>query len=289
NDSYSFRYEIANSLWVNQNNRLLKDYQKTVQKAFRAEVEPADFADDVSGTVRKINAWCNEKTHGMIPKIVEEYDISPSLKAILINSLYFESPWVNEWHVTEGEFTPMEGKKKTQDMLYGIGDCYYENDKATAFGKDYANGFRFIGILPKDEGEFSILDLDLESLVKSENYDYDVSARMPKLNYGTTEEAVEKILKAQGMELPFSLNAEIDEIIENNNLYISQIIQKTKIELDENGTKAAAVTAIMMKASGMMPQQEVKEVILDRPFAFMIYDTQNDEILFLGKVTQSAE
>lgn len=289
NDSYSFRYEIANSLWVNQNNRLLKDYQKTVQKAFRAEVEPADFEKDVSGTVKKINSWCSDKTHKLIPKIVETSDISPDLKAILINSLYFESPWKQEWHVSEGEFTAMDGSKKTQDMLYGSVDCYYENDKATAFGKAYSNGFCFIGILPKEKGEFSILNLDLESLMKSESYDYLVSARMPKLNYGTTESNVEKILQAQGMELPFTFNAEIKGIIENNNLYINQIIQKTKIELDENGTKAAAVTAIMMKASGMMPQQEVKEVILDRPFAFMIYDTQNDEILFLGKVTQSAE
>ena len=286
NEEYSFRYEIANSLWVNQENQLLADYQKKVQKAFRAEVQPADFEVDISGTVRKINDWCSEKTHKLIPKIVKESDISPELKAILINSLYFESPWVDQWHVGEGEFTAASGDKTTQEMLFGSADCYYENDKATAFAKAYSNGFRFIGILPKETGEFNILDLDLESLMASESYDYRVSARMPKLNFDTTESAVERIIQAQGIELPFSFNSEIDGIIEDNNLYISQIVQKCKIELDENGTKAAAVTAIMLRATGMAPQQEVKEVVLDRPFAFMIYDTNNDEILFLGKVTE---
>jgi len=286
NEEYSFRYEIANSLWVNQENQLLSDYQKKVQKAFRAEVQPADFDVDVSGTVQKINNWCSKKTHKLIPRIVEETDISSSLKAILINSLYFESPWVDQWHVSEGEFTAASGDKTTQDMLFGSADFYYENDKATAFSKAYSNGFRFIGILPKETGEFNILDLDLESLMASEYDEYRVTARMPKLNFDTTESAVERIIKAQGIELPFSLNSEIDGIIENNNLYISKIVQKCKIELDENGTKAAAVTAIMVRATGMAPQQEVKEVILDRPFAFMIYDTRNNEILFLGKVTE---
>ena len=288
NENYSFHYEIANSIWVNQKNRLIEDYRKAMEEKFRAEVAPADFEGDASGSVKKINSWCEEKTHGMIPKIVEVQNIKPQMKAILINSLYFESPWVEKWGKTEHEFTGLSGKKVTQEMLSGKGDLYYENDQAIAFGKSYYNGFQFIGILPKAEGEFSVLDLDLKGLLETKSTDYTVMALMPKLNYETSAEAVEEILMAQGLVTPFdSGSAQFDQMIEGDELHISQIIQKCKIELDENGTKAAAVTAIMMRANSIAPmEKKIKEVYLDRPFAYLIYDSVNDEIVFVGKVTE---
>ena len=169
----------------------------------------------------------------------------------------------------------------------GSGNVYYENDKATAFGKAYYNGFEFIGILPKEEGEFSILDLDLEGLLKSEDTSYQVNARMPKLNFETSAEMVEDLLKSQGVTIPFDISrACFDKIVKDQTLYVDTILQKCKIELDENGTKAAAVTAMMMRANGIAVEKKVKEVNLNRPFAFLIYDTVNDEILFVGKVRE---
>ena len=283
---YSFHYEIANSIWINQKKQIQDAYRDSVTKSFRAEVSPADFEGDVSGTVKKVNGWCNQKTHGMIPEIITERNIQPNTMAILINSLYFESPWVEKWSLQDGEFTDLQGKQTTQEMLIGSGNVYYENDKATAFGKSYYNGFKFIGILPKTEGEFSILDLDLEGLLKSEDTSYEVKARMPKLNFETSAERVEELLQSQGITVPFDQSAAcFDKIVKGENLYVDSILQKCKIELDENGTKAAAVTAMMMRANSIAMEKKVKEVNLDRPFAFLIYDTVNDEILFVGKVT----
>ncbi|MBQ2100524.1 MAG: serpin family protein [Lachnospiraceae bacterium] len=283
---YSFHYEIANSIWINQMKQIQDAYRDSVTESFRAEVSPADFTGDIGGTVKKINGWCEEKTHGMIPEIVTEQNIKPNMMAILINSLYFESPWVEKWSLQDGEFTDLQGKQTTQEMLIGSGNVYYENDKATAFGKSYYNGFEFIGILPKTEGEFSILDLDLEGLLKSEDTSYEVKARMPKLNFETSAERVEELLQSQGITVPFDQSAAcFDKIVKGENLYVDSILQKCKIELDENGTKAAAVTAMMMRANSIAMEKKVKEVNLDRPFAFLIYDTVNDEILFVGKVT----
>ena len=283
---YSFHYEIANSIWINQKKQIQDAYRDSVTKSFRAEVSPADFEGDVSGTVKKVNGWCDQKTHGMIPEIITERNIQPNTMAILINSLYFESPWVEKWSLQEGEFTDFQGNRTTQEMLMGSGNIYYENDKATAFGKAYYNGFEFIGILPKEEGEFSILDLDLEGLLESGDASYQVSARMPKLNFETSAETVEDLLKSQGITIPFEPSgACFDKIVKGENLYVDTILQKCKIELDENGTKAAAVTAMMMRANSIAMEKKVKEVNLDRPFAFLIYDTVNDEILFAGKVT----
>ena len=132
------------------------------------------------------------------------------------------------------------------------------------------------------------MDLDLKGLLETKSTDYTVRALMPKLNYDTSAEAVEEILMAQGLVTPFdSGSARFDQMIEGDELHISQIIQKCKIELDENGTKAAAVTAIMMRTNSIAPmEKQVKEVYLDRPFAYLIYDSVNDEIVFVGKVTE---
>ena len=288
-DGYSFRFEIANSLWINEKKQIQENYRNNVEKLFRAKVSPADFTNDPSKTVDIINQWCKEKTHDLIPSIITSRDIDPDLAAILINSLYFESPWVDKWSLKEHTFKNFSGEETTQEMLFGKGDAYYENDQAIAFSKAYYNGFQFIGILPKEEGEFNVLDLDLESLLNSKTNEYLVTALMPKLNFSSTADELQTLLKSEGIMAPFDTScAQFDKIIEGEELHISRILQKCKIELDENGTKAAAVTAVMMRTNGALAiDQERKEVYLDRPFAFMIYDSRNDEIVFVGKVTEA--
>lgn len=290
-EGYSFRYELANSLWINEQNEVLDSYRKSVEEKFRAKVETVDFAKDIPATVKKINSWCEEKTHHLIPEIITEGDVDPYLKVLLINSLYFESPWTEVWGLRDDFFTDVKGNKTEQEMLHGKVDAYYENDQAIAFGKKYYNGFEFIGILPKAEGDFRISELNLESLLASRSTDYVVRALMPKLEFDTTAEHVEKILEAQGITKPFSdVDAGFDQMIQlrdGEKIFIDEILQKCRIELDENGTKAAAVTAAMVRTMAMEPLHlETREVNLDRPFAFLIYDSTNEEITFVGKVTE---
>jgi len=164
------------------------------------------------------------------------------------------------------------------------GDRYYENDKATAFGRDYANGLSFIGILPNDEGNFTLEDLDISGLLKS-NPEYDaVDCKMPKLNFETSA-VLNDMLSNLGLGNIFSSNADFSGIADQN-VNVDTILQKTKLELDENGTKAAAVTAVIMECMSAAEEDEpiIKTVELTRPFAFLIYDSNNDEILFMGKV-----
>ena len=288
---YKMAYEIANSIWVKDDRKLVESYAKLARKQYDAEIASVSFEKaNIAKTVAQINDWCNEKTHELIPQIIREDSITDETAAILINSLYFESPWSEKWGLTTHSFTDFDGNSTEQEMLCDSLTTYYENDYATAFAKGYQNGMKFIGILPKETGEFTLSDLDTESLLESETTEYDVNALMPKLDFDTTADGIVEILKAQGVETVFDkgqsdlsglIEMEADEIT-----YISDIIQKTKIELDENGTKAAAVTAIMMNCtSALQPvQREVKQVYLDRPFAFVIYDEENEQIVFMGKV-----
>lgn len=291
---YSFQYNIANSIWVSDRRKLLKEYREAVEKKFLAEVDSLDFRKDIAKSLERINSWCNEKTNGLIPQILNEDALSQEPASILVNTVYFESPWIDKWGLTEHEFTGLDGAKTTQEMLSGTLGSYYENAYATAFGKPYFNGFQFIGILPKAEGDFQIGELDLKSLLESETSAYDVRALMPKLNYDTATGSREivDILTAQGIQKAFDWNgAEFDRMLEMSSdevTWIDDIIQKCKIELDENGTRAAAATAILMRCMSLAFEEpkEVKEVFLDRPFAFLIYDSMNEKIVFVGKVTE---
>ena len=290
---YQNVFEIANSFWASEQRKFNSDYKKKVAANFNAEVENVDFLKPAKAA-KKINDWVNEKTHKMIPAIVSEDQFTVDTAAVVVNTVYFESAWRDEWWLTgeKDPFTNLDGSTTDIDLMRNGGDSYFENENATAFSSYYKNGMQFIGILPKNEGDFTLESLDIGSLLKTESYAYDVYARMPKLNFESNFPLTDA-LKAAGLEVifdPYNANFTPMEGDPDNQLfYISEVMQKTKLELDEEGTRAAAVTAAIVtdNAAAIMPEQrEIKEVFLDRPFAFLIYDNQAEQIVFMGKVTQ---
>ena len=279
---YQSKVKIADAVWVDNGLTLQEKFKNTVSNSFGAEVEAVDFSA-AEKTCDVINSWCDKNTEGLIPKIITPDLINDNTGLCLTNSLYFESGWSGEpWNVSDTEES--FGKKEKTKYMTCTGDRYYENDKATAFGRDYANGLSFIGILPNDEGDFNLEDLDIGGLLKS-NPEYDeVDCKMPKLNFETST-VLNDMLSSLGLDNLFSSNADFSGIADQN-VNVDTILQKTKLELDENGTKAAAVTAVTMECMSAAVEKEpiIKTVELTRPFAFLIYDRSNDEILFIGKV-----
>ena len=279
---YQSKVKIADAVWVDNGLTLQEKFKNTVSDSFGAEVEAVDFSA-AEKTCDVINSWCDKNTEGLIPKIITPDLINDNTGLCLTNSLYFESGWSGEpWNVSDTEES--FGKKEKTKYMTCTGDRYYENDKATAFGRDYANGLSFIGILPNDEGDFNLEDLDIGGLLKS-NPEYDeVDCKMPKLNFETST-VLNDMLSSLGLDNLFSSNADFSGIADQN-VNVDTILQKTKLELDENGTKAAAVTAVTMECMSAAVEDEpiIKTVELTRPFAFLIYDRNNDEVLFIGKV-----
>lgn len=289
---YKNVYEIANSFWASKQRTFNEDYKSKVKENFGAEIENVDFLDSPKAA-KIINDWVNEKTHKMIPAIVREDQLTPDTAAVVVNTVYFESAWRDEWSVpAEKEtFTNSDGSTAQLELMRNGGDSYFENEHATAFSCYYKNGMQFIGILPKKEGSFTLESLDISSLLKSETRDYDVFARMPKLNFESSFPLTDALIAA-GLSDIFDPDradfSPMEGAPDDQQFYISEVIQKTKLELDEEGTRAAAATAaIMNEATAAMPEERVKkEVFLDRPFAFLIYDGAADQIVFMGKVTQ---
>lgn len=281
NYGYKSKLKIADAVWADDDLKLQDAFKKSVSSNFSAKVENLDFSN-TDKTCKRINKWCDKNTEGMIPKIITPDTISKDTELCLTNSLYFESGWNGDPWTVSNKKEKFGDKEKTKYMTCA-GDRYYENDKATAFGRNYANGLSFIGILPNEEGDFTLEDLDIESLLKSEPEYDEVDCKMPKLNFETSA-TLNDMLSDLGLENIFSNDADFSGIADKNTK-VSAVLQKTKLELDENGTKAAAVTAAVMECmSAMAPNPVVKSVELTRPFAFLIFDEMNNEILFMGKV-----
>lgn len=283
NYGYKSKLKIADAVWADDELTLQEKFRNTVSDSFGAEVENVDFSA-AEKTCGIINSWCDKNTEGLIPEIITPDLISDNTGLCLTNSLYFESGWSGEpWDVSETEES--FGDNEKTNYMTCTGDRYYENDKATAFGRNYANGLSFIGVLPNDQGDFSLEDLDIGELLESlPEYD-EVQCKMPKLEFETTA-VLNDMLSGLGLDDIFSSDADFSGIADKN-VNVDTILQKTKLELDENGTKAAAVTAVVMECMSAAEEEDepiIKTVELTRPFAFLIYDSSNDEILFMGKV-----
>ncbi len=283
------RLEIANSFWAGKDLPLKDDYKKALSEKLGAQIENVDFGNSEE-TLNKINGWVNEKTHEMIPSILDSCD--ESMKAALINTVYFEANWSgNPWSIDENDpedFTDLDGSVTKLPLMKTGGSFYFENANATAFSRYYRNGMEFIGILPKENGDFTLESLDIPTLLESrfksdDKYLYIIHAAMPRLNF-ESQFSLNAALEAAGIGELFDADKADLSGASNSPLMITSVMQKTKLELDEYGTKAAAVTAGDMGGGGDVEIVE-KDVTLNRPFAFLIYDSFQDQIVFMGKVT----
>ena len=293
-NSFKTMLQISNSLWLSDKYTIKEDYKNRITEVYRADIEEVSFEqDNLTDTVDRINNWCNEKTYEMIPEIITVANVKPETASVLVNTVYFESPWVAEWDATSDidTFTGLDGEEYNTEFIksYDAG-VFYKTKAFKAFGSRYKNGLWFIGILPNEEGEFNLSDIDFEELVTNPQEQYDeVIATMPKLNFDTSVDNLVDIMKNNGVTDVFDPEkSAVTGMVEKEALHIDTIIQKTKIELDENGTKAAAATAIGMvgNCATIYDTPKVVEITLDRPFAFAIYDAELNEVVFLGKVVE---
>lgn len=274
--------QICNSLWGAQDTVFREEYIQDLKENFDADVFTVDFKNAL--TPGQMNNWISNKTGGNLKNVIA--NLEPNMRTMLINAVYLEESWIKVWRPFTGTFTRFDGASNdfcdmlVDDSLYD----YYENDNAIAFGKDYTGGLKFIGVLPKKSGDFSLERLDLASLLESHTTDYEVHAIMPKLDF-TSNARLTSLLQNSGLAVMFGLDCDLSRMSEEP-LRVSDVVQACMFQLDENGTKAAAVTVVsVMRNSAFQPEmKEVKEVICDRPFAFLIYDETSGEILFAGKV-----
>ena len=281
-------FKIANSIWYRREIPVEQTFLNLNQAFFDARIRPVNFND---ATVDAINAWVKDNTNGKIPLIIDK-PIDPNLVMILINAIYFHGNWTNQFDeksTREDEFTLLDGSKSPCKMMSQEKRFrYFENDSFQAVDLPYGDKtFSMIVFLPKPgvhvDDLMGRLDEDslegwLGSFRLSNGFIY-----LPKFKIEYARE-LSKVLTSLGMGIAFSPDADFAGINRDGLIFISFVKHKTFIEVDEEGTEAAAVTATGMATSAAPSQGFIMRV--DRPFLLLIRENHSRTILFVGRIVE---
>jgi serine protease inhibitor len=286
----SVDFEFANSVWIKDGFNVKQDYVSLLADNFDAEASNVDFGTDAG--VGKVNNWCSEKTHGMIPTIMDGPD--DNLKLALINALYFKGQWSTKFdksNTQENYFTAIDGSRNKIDFMNQAEEFLYSESEdmqvcELPFGnKAYAMDF----LLPHK-------DLDFNEFFSDFTYDdldeylsafgtAQVILMLPKLDL---EDDVNLIpaLSRLGIKDAFIYGtADFTDIHEPKELFIGIVRQKTALEMNEEGAKAAAVTSIGMYNDASPGPVDQAVFFADHPFLFLIREKSTGAILFIGAYT----
>ncbi|MHC5774742.1 serpin family protein [Nostoc sp.] len=288
NPDAKVQLNIANSLWANQNVSIAPDFLQRVQYFYKAKVSNLNFQDAAAPNI--INNWVKENTNGKITKIVE--NIQPDDVLFLINAIYFKGKWTQKFDKSQTAQYPFyitSGKQKQHPMMSQDGNYrYYESKQFQAvslpYGKD--GKFSFYIFLPKQNSNLKAFYQNL-NVENWENWMTQFSKRegFIRLPRFQTEYDIKlnDALKTLGMAEAFSSKANFSGI--GKNLFISEVKHKTFVEVNEEGTEAAAVTSVGVTVTSVaFPIEPPFKMIVDRPFFCAIRDNQTGSVLFMGSI-----
>lgn len=282
--------DIANSMWYDKGFPVEPEFITLNSYYYDAEVNELDFRE--AGAVETINNWVNSKTHGKIDEIIAEID--PEVMMILINAIYFNCVWDIEF---DTDNTHQSNFYNEDGSLFGKVDMMQLESKLmvantadfSAVELPYKNDkFSMLLFLPAEESSVDQLvdELDgemwnswLDDFTEQEEF----TIYMPRFEFEYKRSLAED-LKEMGLDVAFTGQADFSGISAID-LLISDVIHKTYIKVNEEGTEAAAVTAVVMELTSIGPANELR---LDRPFLFAITEKSSKSILFMGKVAEPA-
>ena len=277
---------VANSVWARNGVDFKKDFLSVVGSYFNAEISTLDFSN--SNAANTINAWVSKNTKGKIPSIVSP-PIPDSMVMYLINAVYFKGSWTTEFDkkLTEDKnFTTADGVSKKHPLMRQRGDLpYLETEDFQSVNLPYGTNKRLsmYVFLKKNLNNFvQTLDVNKWNDWMTQYKETEGTILLPrfKMEY---EKGLIPLLTKLGMGVAFQDNADFTGI--GNNLKISEVKHKTYVDVNEEGTEAAAVTSIgMAPTSAIMPAQKTFYMEVNRPFFFVIRDNQTQEILFMGTI-----
>ncbi len=284
------KLHIANSIWYRGGEapiNVYDDFLNICAGFYNAQAYQAPFNRQ---TVDDINGWVSEHTDGMIPKLVD--DLDPSTAMVLLNALCFDAKWQSIYmdsDIVEDNFNALSGQKQTAEYMRSNEYSFLELPNATGFTKNYASGgYKFAALLPNEGVDiYDFIDsLSAEDLaaVLSAPQSIQVRVWLPKFSCEYSLN-MNELLCSLGMSDAFDAGKADFSKMSDAGLYISDVFHQTYIEVDEQGTKAASATAVVMPECAPPAPQDYRTVKLDRPFVYMILDA-NDLPLFIGVVTE---
>jgi serpin B len=291
NSGPGVKLNIANSLWARKGVKFKPDFLRANKNYFNAEIKEVEFDQ---AAVKAINSWVSSKTQGKIPKIIEQ--IQSNMILFLINAVYFKGQWTDEFDkklTKEAPFTLANGTKTNVPMMSRHGHyTYFSEPGLQAISIPYGTGRMSMYVfLPDKPSGLPDLLLRLNATTWEKwmhsfgTRTLDLSMPRFKIEY-KAEEELKAALKSMGMTVAFD-PAKADfsgmAITSHQNLYISQIVHKTYVDVNEQGTEAAAVTSVGVGVTAM-PVRPL-QMVIDHPFLCAIADNDTGAILFIGAIT----
>jgi serine protease inhibitor len=282
------RFQIANSIWYRQSISAKEEFVNLCKKYFGAVVTGLNFNDPAAVDI--INAWVKENTNGKITEIVDA-PIDPLTVMFLINAIYFKGTWTYQFDEDETKddwFRLPDGTRKPCKMMEQRGFYkYYESEYFQAVDLPYGDGdFSMTIFLP-------YWSVNIDSLIEqfnNENFNYWLSCfssdsgdiYIPKftLEY---ELKLNDALKALGMGIAFTSFADFSKMYENVTVWIDEVKHKTFVEVNEEGTEAAAATVVEITYGPGPPGFWMR---VDRPFVFVVRENKSQTVLFMGKIVE---
>jgi serine protease inhibitor len=279
---------IANSIWMNLGFKAREDFIERNSKYYSSEVREIDFAD--AGAVDTINGWIADNTKDKIKKML---DVIPADAVMyLINAIYFKGNWTDEFdegmtsdddfYLADGSTKKVPMMNKWQELLYCSGNGY--SGIRLPYGQEKMSMY----IILPDKGEnidslISSLDADRWNEITGSFSNKQIDLSMPKYKMEYGIKLLNDVLIDMGMEIAFGPGADFSGIRED--IFISSVLHKAVIEVNEKGSEAAAATVVEMVETAIEVEEPV-EFTVNRPFFFVIADDRSGSIMFMGKVME---
>lgn len=297
-----FRLDIANSLWIQTGVQVLPEFIDELGKYFRTSLRRVDFFKQREIARQEINGYVKEKTMGKITNLLQPDEITQFTKMVLISAIYLKNRWQTPFEpsstsnepffVAYGKTVLAQTMKATLSLLYTQTEDFSAIELPYFRPKEHLPDCRFLILLPNanhslDEIENRMNGEILRDLIARLERQ-EISLFLPKFSF-TKSFRLKDVLIKMGMPSAFSANANFEGINGAKDLQIGQVAHKAFIEVDENGTEAAAATAVTMNLKAIYQPKEPMVFKVDHPFMFVIYEKASQSILFLGRVANPLE
>ncbi len=292
-DRQPFTLQVANSLWGQQGYPFLDEFLTLLAEHYGAGMNLVDFVGAAEEARQTINAWVERETEGKITDLIPEGVIDDLTRLVLVNAIWFKANWQVPFDpalTADAAFTTLAGDQVTVPMMAAdLRTDYVEADGYAAVRLRYAGDASMLVVVP-DPGRFddvaSRLDPDLVAEIDRGLAEHQVELRMPRFRFRTNV-ALAEVLKELGMVAAFTEpsrpdGADFSGMTGTRELFIKAVAHQAFIAVDEEGTEAAAATAVVVGVESLPPPATLD---VDRPFLFLIRHDSTGEILFLGQVT----
>jgi serpin B len=288
---HKYQLQTANRLWGQKGYGFLPDFLKTIQDNYGAGLKEVDFVHASEEARHTINAWVEEQTQDKIKELIQRGMLTSDTRLVLTNAIYFKAAWIRPFEpkqTKDGDFALADGKKVPAKLMRGHNRTnYFKGDTFAALELPYEkHDLSMIVLLPNEADGLPALEKRLTTANLTQWLgklsDHQVDVTLPKFKL-TSEFLLEDVLSKMGMPIAFDgRKADFSGMTTQERLFISHVIHKAFVDVNEAGTEAAAATAVLMERLSAPPPATFRA---DHPFVYLIRDRRTGSILFLGRVT----